>query len=209
MGRPVKKTYKTRTARIKAENDMKLDSFDGKCVRITTASGEVYEGIVSYENREYAFHEYGRNQEALHLVPILFFKDDICSVISLEDVNGPFGHYSEKYGLLERKCLAWGTDMMEEVLDSEDDIQILRMLSCMHDHFQLLADRAIPGIAPWRSRGSTMESEDDENEQGPVYMGELKSMLENLIKYNQNEEVVKAAESLLARFDVNSFYENA
>lgn len=56
---------------------MILESFDGKCVRITTVSGEVYEGIVSYDNREYAFHEYGRDQEALHLVPILFFKDDI------------------------------------------------------------------------------------------------------------------------------------
>ena len=188
---------------------MDLKSFDNKCVRLLTASGEEYEGTVSYCGREYVFHEYGCDQEALVLSPMLFYKDDIVSVTSLEEVDGPFGHYSEKYGLLERKCLAWGTDMMEEVLDSEDDIQILRMLSCMHDHFQLLADRAIPGIAPWRSGGSTMESEDDENEQGPVYMGELKRMLENLIKYNQNEEVVKASESLLARFDVNSFYENA
>lgn len=93
--------------------------------------------------------------------------------------------------------------MMEEVFDSEDDIQILRMLVCMHDHFQSLADRAIPGMAPWRSRGSTAEPEDDENEQGPVYMGELKNMLETLIKYNQNEEVVKESKSLLERFDAS------
>ena len=186
---------------MNAETDMNLDSFDGKCVRITTASGEVYEGIVSYENREYTFHEYWRDQEALHLVPILFFKDDIYSVISLENVYGPFGHYSEKYGLLEKKCLAWGTDMMEEVFDSEDDIQILRMLFCMKDHFQSLADRAVPGMAPWRSGGSTAEPEEDENEQGPVYMGELKRMLENLIKYNQNEEVVKEAKGLRERLD--------
>ena len=114
---------------------MNLNHFDGKCVRITTVSGEVYEGIVSYDSREYAFHEYGRDQEALHLVPIVFFKDEIDSVTSLEDVNGPFGHYSEKYGLLERQCLEWGTDMMDEVFDSEDDIEILRMLACMKDHF--------------------------------------------------------------------------
>ena len=91
--------------------------------------------------------------------------------------------------------------MMEEVFGSEDDIQILRMLVCMNDHFQSLADRAVPGMAPWRSGGGTAESEDDENEQGPVYMGELKRMLETLIKYNQNEEVVKEAKGLLERFD--------
>ena len=91
--------------------------------------------------------------------------------------------------------------MMEEVFDSEDDIQILRMLFCMKDHFQSLADRAVPGMAPWRSGGSTAEPEEDENEQGPVYMGELKRMLENLIKYNQNEEVVKEAKGLRERLD--------
>ena len=94
---------------------MNLRKYDGKCVRIITVSGEVYEGIVSFDDKEYAFHEYGRNQEALHLTPIVFYKDDILSVISLEDVNGLFGHYSEKYGLLEKQCLEWGTDLIEEI----------------------------------------------------------------------------------------------
>ena len=176
---------------------MNLDRFDGKCVRIITTWGEVFEGVVSYDDKEYAFHEYGHDQEALRLTPIIFYKDDISSVISLEDVNGPFGHYSEKYGLLEKKCLEWGTDMIEEVFDSEDEVQILRMLACMKDNFQTLADRAIPGMAPWRSGISMSESEDDENEQGPVYLGELEKMLSTLVKYNENEEVVNEAKSLL------------
>lgn len=179
---------------------MDLDKFDGKCVRIVTTYGEVFEGIVSYDDREYALHEYGRDQEALRLTPIIFYKNDILSVISLEDVNGPFGHYSEKYGLLEKKCLEWGTDMIEEVFDSEDDEQILRMLTCMKDNFRTLADRAVPGIAPWRSGMSIAESEDDENEQGPVYMGELEKMLSTLVKYNENEEVVNEAKDLLDKF---------
>ena len=137
---------------------MDLNKFDGKCVRIITTSGEVFEGIVSYDDREYAFHEYGHDEEALRLTPVVFYKNEIESVISLEDVNGPFGHYSEKYGLLERKCLEWGTDLIEEVLDSEDDSQILRMLDCMKDHFQALADRAVPGMAPWRSGMSVSKS---------------------------------------------------
>ncbi len=176
---------------------MNLSKFDGKCVRIITTSGEVFEGVVSFEDREYAFHEYGHDQEALYLTPIVFYKNDILSVISLEDVNGPFGHYSEKYGLLEKKCLEWGTDMIEEVLDSEDSSQILRMLSCMKDHFQALLARGIPGLAPWRSGKSISRSEDDENEQGPVYLGELENMLSTLVKYNEDKEAVNEAKGLL------------
>ena len=176
---------------------MNLDQFDGKCVRIITTSGEIFEGVVSYDDKEYAFHEYGRDQEALRLTPIVFFESDIQSVTSLEDVNGPFGHYSEKYGLLEKKCLEWGTDLIEEVFDSEDDSQILRMLDCMKDHFQALADRAVPGMAPWRSGMSVPKAEDDESEQGPVYLGELEKMLSTLVKYNENEEVVNEAKGLL------------
>ena len=176
---------------------MDLDRFDGKCVRIITTWGEVFEGVVFYDDKEYVFHEYGHDQEALRLTPIIFFKNEILSVISLEDVNGPFGHYSEKYGLLERKCLEWGTDLIEEVFDSEDDSQILRMLACMKDNFQTLADRAVPGIAPWRSGMSISISEDDENDRGPVYLGELERMLSTLVKYNENEEVVHEAKCLL------------
>lgn len=183
----------------RSDTDMDLKSFDDKCVRILTASGEEYEGIVSYCSREYALHAYGCDQEALHLPPMLFYKNDIVSVVSLEDVDGPFGHFSEKYGLLEKKCLAWGSDLIEEVLESEDDIQILRMLACMNDHLRSLAARIVPGMAPWRSGKSLSKSEADENEPGPVYMGELENMLGTLVKHSANDEVVRQAKALLER----------
>ena len=178
---------------------MNLKSFDNKCVRITTASGEIYEGVVSYCDKEYVFHEYGHSQEALLLVPILFCKNDISGIASLEDVNGPFGHFSERYGLLEKKCLEWGTDAMEEVFDTEDDTQILRMLACMEDNFQSLTERAVPGMAPWRSGSSMPEPDGDENEQEPIYLGELEKMLDSLVKYNGNDEVVQEAKKLRER----------
>ena len=175
---------------------MNLAKYDGKCVRILTTWGEVFEGVASFDDREYAFHEYGHDEEALRLTPIIFYKSDISSVISLEDVNGPFGHYSERYGLLEMKCLEWGTDMIEEVFDSEDDSQILRMLACIKEHFQSLADRAVPGMAPWRSGKSESQSED---ETGPVYLGELENMLNTLVRYSSNSEVVNEAKTMLER----------
>ena len=178
---------------------MDLECFDDKCVRITTASGETYEGLASYCDEEYVMHEYGRDQEALLITPILFYKDDIADVASLEDADGPYGHFSEKYGLLEKRCLEWGTDMMEEVFDSEDDVQILRMLACMKDNFRSLADRAVRGMAPWRSGGAMPQPEEDADGQGPVYLGELEAMLENLVKYNGNDEVAQEAHGLLER----------
>lgn len=180
---------------------MNLKSFDDNCVRIITDSGETYEGTASYLGEEYVFHEYGQCQEALLLNPILFYKDDIVRVISLEDVNGPFGHFSEKFGLLEKKCLEWGTDLIEEVFDSDDDIQILRMLACMNDHFQALKERVVRGMAPWRSAGSTVQAQDEEDEQGPIYLGELEKMLGSLVKYNGNDEVVKEAKAFLERIE--------
>ena len=122
---------------------MNIRDFDNKCVRITDVSGDVYEGIASYFNSEYVFHEYGCDQEALYLTPVLFYKDDISSVVSLEGTNGPFGHYSEKYGLLERTCLDGGTDLIGEVFDSDEDDRILRLLYCMSDSFQSLTDGVV------------------------------------------------------------------
>ena len=196
--RPTKREKVSRE-KVYSTIEMNLRKFDDKCIRITTASGEVYEGVVSYCSEEYVFHEYGYRQEALLLTPILFYKDNISNIVSLEDVDGPFGHYSEKYGLLEKKCLEWGTDAIEEIFDSEDDIQILRMLTCMNDSFQSLADRAIPGMAPWRSGSSISRSEDAENEEGPIYLGELENMLNMLVKYNRNDEVVIKAKATLDR----------
>ena len=179
---------------------MNLNLFDGKCVRILTASGEEYEGTVSYCGREYVFHEYGRDQDALLLTPILFYQEDIARIESLEDVAGPYGHFSAKYGLLEKKCLDWGTDLIEEVFDSEDDAQILRMLACMKDHLQPLAERAVRGKAPWRFGGSIPQAEDEAEELGPIYLGELEELLGTLVKISRNAEIVQEAKDLLDRF---------
>ena len=102
------------------------------------------------------------------------------------------------------KCLLWGTDFIEEVFDSEDDEQILRMLDCMKDNFQSLMDRSVSGMAPWRSGISMSESDDDESEQGPVYLGELDKMLNTLVKYSGNDKVVKEATDLLARISAGA-----
>lgn len=158
---------------------MELDRFDAKCVRVTTGDGEVYEGTASYISPELAFHEYGEvEEEALMLFPLMFYKSDIVAVESLEDVDGPFGHFTEKYGKLELDCLEWGTDMVEEILETDDETGILRMLLCIDENLQ-------PGS-------------------GPISSDELACMLRSLIKYNKSERVVSAANELLLRFGGSS-----
>lgn len=51
---------------------------------------------------------------------------------------------------------------------------------CMNDSFQSLTDRAIPGMAPWRS-GMSIKRENEE-EAEPIYLGELEDMLNTLVK---------------------------
>ena len=69
----------------------------------------------------------------------------------------------------------------------------------MKDALPSLAARAVPGMAPWRGGNSTSGTEDAENEPGPVYRGELESMLDTLVKHSGNKEVIREAENLLER----------
>ncbi len=176
---------------------MDLRYFDNKCVRITVVSGNVYEGTASYLGREYVYHEYGCDQEALYITPIMFYKNDISSIMDLENTNGIFGHYSDKYGLLEKECLDGGTDLIGEIFASDDDDQILRMLYCMNDSFRSIIDRGVPGEAPWRS-GMSMKRDNVEEDE-PIYLGELEDMLDTLVKYNKDDRIVKEANNLLER----------
>ena len=177
---------------------MDLKCFDNQCAKVTTVDGEVYEGIVTYQSREYVLHEYGIDEEALCMVPVLFCESEIAAVESLETVDGPFGHYSGTYGHLEQKSLEWGTDVIEEIFETDDDTGILRMLACMKDQFPVLMKNARPGMAPWRTRSSLQAEEDGETEDGPVYLGELEHMLKTLI-LRSSGDVQRNAEEMLTR----------
>ena len=48
---------------------------------------------------------------------------------------------------------------------------------------------------------STVQSKEEEDEQGYIYMEELENMLHTLVKYNRDDEVVKEAKGLLERIE--------
>ena len=95
---------------------MKLSKFDNKCIRLEDIFGDVYEGVCSYNNRDYNMHEYGKDEECLQMSHIIFFKSLIKNVSSLENVSGPYGNFSSKYGKLEEDVIEPDLDLVEEVL---------------------------------------------------------------------------------------------
>ena len=110
---------------------MRLDQFDGKCVRITDRHGDIFDGICSYNNADYDEHEFGIFEESLQIVYLVLYKSDIQSVESLEDHTGPYGKFFDPYGKLEEMAAQDGIEYITELLFCEDKVHVIRMLNCL------------------------------------------------------------------------------
>ena len=121
---------------------MKLSKFDGKCVRLTDRRGDVFEGVCSHNSADYCMHEFGREEESLQMSQTLFYKSDIKKIKTLKKIIGPYGCFPSPYGKLEEEIALDGADMIEEVLTSEEDESVLRMLRCLAQTPISQADRA-------------------------------------------------------------------
>lgn len=140
---------------------MKLSNFDDKIVRLEDIFGNTYEGIAIYNNEEYNYHEYGNNEESIVLDNIMFFKSLILNVEEIKD-------FSNKYGYLEEEVIEAGIDIIDEVLDSEDNISIYRLLLCIKDKLDTFYEKE-----------------------------ELFKLLDRLIKYNDDKKNIELAKEIL------------
>lgn len=113
---------------------MSLSQYDGQCLRITDTFGVAYEGVCRYNSAEYNEHEFGRDEECLQMVYMLFYTDDIVELTSLEGRTGPHGRFSKRYGALERMAAKDGIDLVDEVFYCEEDEHVCRMLLCLEDY---------------------------------------------------------------------------
>lgn len=141
------------------EYKMNLIKYDNKCIRLVDGLGDVYEGIARHDSRDYNFHEYGKDEESIQMSHTIFFKSFIKKIEIIDS-------FSDKYGLLEESLIESGMDMVDEVLTSEDDISINRLLLCLEDKIK------------------SFSKSDKE---------ELNDILDTFIKYNDNEDNVKEA----------------
>lgn len=111
---------------------MDLRKYDEKYVRIEDGLGAIYEGVARYDSRDYNFHEYGKDEESIQMSHTIFFKSFIKKIDIIDS-------FSDKYGLLEESLIESGMDMVDEVLDSEEDISITRLLFCIEDRINILS----------------------------------------------------------------------
>ncbi len=139
---------------------MKLNKYDNKRIKIDCIDGNTYEGLCSYNSREYNFHEFGRDEDCLQVGVYLFFKNDIEKIKEIDN-------YTSVYGKLEEEIIN-DIDLVEEILDSEDNEQIIRLLLCIKDKYKEINEKE-----------------------------RLKELLNTLIKYNEDEEIIKLAKELL------------
>ncbi len=102
---------------------MRLSEYDGKCVQIKCIDGKIYEGICSYNCRDYCYHEFGRNEDSLQIFHFLFYKNDIEKIMVVTD-------FSEPYGEIEKETFK-DDALLEQALDDEDDIHVYRLLCYM------------------------------------------------------------------------------
>ena len=114
---------------------MRLKQYDGQCVRIDCVDGNVYDGICSYNDKEYDEQEYGRPEECLVMVNFLFFKSDIIAIESLENHTGPYGKFLDPFGKLEEMNVQDGLNSILDFLDCEDPEHVLRMIRCLDYYF--------------------------------------------------------------------------
>lgn len=138
---------------------MNLKRYDNKCIRLVDGLGDIYEGVARHDSRDYNFHEYGKDEESIQMSHTIFFKSFIKKIDIIDS-------FSDKYGLLEESLIESGMDMVDEVLTSEDNISINRLLLCLEDKIN-----------------SFSKSDKDE----------LKNILDTFIKYNDYEDNVKEA----------------
>jgi len=158
------------------EYKMNLIKYDNRFIRLVDGLGDIYEGVARYDSRDYNLHEYGKEEESIHsrdynlheygkeeesiqMSHTIFFKSFIKKIEIIDS-------FSDKYGLLEESIIDLGMDMVDEILTSEEDVSINRLLLCLEDKIKTLSKNDID---------------------------ELLKSLDVFIKYNNNENNVKEA----------------
>ena len=114
-------------------NQMNLRKFNGQFVRITDVYGNNYDGLCIYNNPDYNEHEFGRRESSLEIASCLFYNSEIKEITSLEDHDGPYGHFLDPFGKLEEDALK--DNFFEDILLSENDEHVSRMIRCLEYHF--------------------------------------------------------------------------
>ena len=105
---------------------MNLKKYDNKKVRFIDAENNIIEGICEYYTKEMTEAMYGIDSECLKITCFLFRKNEIKDITVINE-------FSEHYGRLEEMAVEDGMDLVDEILYSEEDEHVYRLLLCLED----------------------------------------------------------------------------
>jgi hypothetical protein len=150
---------------------MSIKQYDNKLVRITDFLNQVFEGYCVYNNEEYNEVELGRKEESLQIINLIFYKDDIKKVEEIKEFSNPYGYFEES-------TLEDGIDSIDEVLYSESNEHIYRLLVCLEDYINLNKECILKDKK------------------------EIINLLRMLIRYNNDIQIKEKAKKIIERWNL-------
>ena len=140
---------------------MNLKKYDNKKVRFKDSENNIIEGISEYYTKEMAEAIYGIDSECLKITCFLFRKSEINNITIIDEFNNP-------YSRLEEMAVEDGMDLVDEILYSEEDEHVYRLLLCIEDKLDSIN-----------------------------YQKELYPKLISFAKYNENKKIAKELEKII------------
>ena len=140
---------------------MNLKKYDNKRVRFIDYENNIIEGISEYYTKEMSECIYGINSECLKITCFLFRKEEIKDISIIDEFSAPYGN-------IEKWAVEDGMDLVDEVLYSEEDEHVYRLLLCIEDKLDSIN-----------------------------YQKELIKELISFFKYNENKKIAKELEKLM------------
>jgi len=113
---------------------MNLKKYDNKYIRIIDTDDTEFEGLCSYNNKEFNDVEYGRNEDSLQILNIMFYKSFIKTIELIDNFS------NKEYGNLEKLIIESGIDFIEDALESEDQIHVDRLILCINNNKDKIKD---------------------------------------------------------------------
>lgn len=115
---------------------MNLSKFDNKLVKIIDTEDTVFEGYAVFNDKEYNYHEYGRNEDSLQILNIMFYESYIKSVEEIKE-------FSDKYGNLEELICDNDLDFAIDALDYDNKIHNERIKLYLKDNIDKFKDKEL------------------------------------------------------------------
>ena len=105
---------------------MNLKKYDNKLIQIIDTQNNTFEGLCQYNGKEYNEHGYGKKEDSIQILNIIFYKSTIKQIKEISTFTNP------NYDKLEELIVDSDIDFIEDALEY-NDIHKERIIKCLKD----------------------------------------------------------------------------